>query len=147
MSDVIKTLHDELESTITSLFPEKKSSPYQFDISKNANKQSVNIYAIRPGSFRNLPYTNRVVSCEQFYKVEFARSYNNKPGSDEDLKSKIFDLSKDITVLANAGLRSKFGIARVLLASDFSASEPNINEDNNVVSIVLEFTIKYKLED
>jgi len=146
VSSIVADICTELDNTMKDLFPNKVRSKYQWDITQNAHKKNEQIYSIRPLSLERVAGVTKNVTIDHTFSVTLMNSYNDSPSNDNDLNDVILGLYDDVSELWNAAFRSNFGIQRVLVVSDFSCLEPNIDFQNKTVSIEISFTIKYRTE-
>lgn len=144
---IAKDLHDYLELRLVSLLPTYKAVPFFY--SQDENNRLLNKgYAIKLGSIQSTTGTNMSLTKDQDYQIELTQKWAPKKGQgDLDLREKIFNISGDIEKLS-ADLYRRTGsidTASLLIISPLDVSEPDIDNDNNLVTLTLTLNVKYRV--
>jgi hypothetical protein len=143
VSDVITYLTEQVNSTL----PLSKPMPYTYLPEAN-DRVTENNFAIRVAGANFTEGTNSHLTIDHNFIVDLSRKYGLKKSSgDEDLRDKINLLAADIQLLYKtlARRRGSAGSTYIILISPVDVSEPNIDNDNNLVTLTLTLTIKYRV--
>jgi hypothetical protein len=144
--NIVKDITDQLKSQIATLFPLRSESRYIWSIDSNSYRTNKNLYAVRPSSGLNVTGTNRTVTIDQTFEVVLSTEFKNKGDNDASLNDAIMALYEDHEALYRLAFQRNLNISRVLVVNQVDLADPEIDNDNNIVSISSRFNIKYRTE-
>jgi hypothetical protein len=146
VSSIVETIYTDLKTQILAALPARYESRYVWDPARNPSTANSSIFMIRPQGATSANTTNRAITLDHSFDVILSTSYKNIKETDTPLRNAIFALHEDHETIYRFAFLSNFGIPRVLLVSTVDIAEPDIDEENGVVSIVATYTIKYRTE-
>jgi len=121
--------------------------PYAYNLALNDRLADKN-FCTRVGSASTTDGTNRAVTFDHDIEVILSQKWLPKRGQgDSDLREKISDISEDLETVYKELYKRPFALdsAALLLIAPLDLSEPDIDEDNNLVSITLTLNVKYRV--
>lgn len=135
-----------LEGQVNSLLPTAKAMPYMYGLESN-DRLGDNAYSITVGGASVVEGTTRAITFDHDFNVSLSRKYLPKKGGDSDLREKINSISSDIETLYKTLARrsGNAGTTLMLLISPVDVSEPAVDNDNNLVTLTLTLTVKYRV--
>jgi hypothetical protein len=143
---IVSDIIDAIESQINSILPEYKKAAFVYDLGLNNRKQAKKVYAIKPGSASNVTGSTMTITLDHDFDVTLSDIYNPKNDSDSSLQDKVLEMHEDIEELYKVLFQRKLGLVKVLVVQVVDISEPDIDNDNNTVSLTVTFSIKYRKE-
>lgn len=136
-----------LNTKVVELLPTAKKLPYQYLQDYNDRIADHN-YAIKVGEANPASGTNNAITLDHNFIVDLSRRYTPKKGSgDADAEDAILELFGEAeTLYKNLARRAvSLGSCSVLLISPLDVSEPSIDNDNNLVTVTLTLTVRYRV--
>jgi hypothetical protein len=145
MSDYTSQIITAIEGRIDALTSYEKLR-YYFDRQKNDNRSSLTGYAVLPGSIS--PSDNRLIKTimvDQEFQIVLMDQYRNDAKSDTSIQAKIKDLfDKQNTILTDLA-SSKIGLSGLVLVTDLiGIDQPEVNEENKTVELIMNIVVKYR---
>jgi hypothetical protein len=142
----VEEIKNAIEAYVASLAPTYQKSQYIWDSSLNSDSKTKAYYAVRPGASSFVNGTCRTITLDQDFTLEIGDNYRNKKDDDWDADGKIYDIYQIHETIYKAVMMDNFGIPRVLVVSDFSLNDPQVDKENKSVKIEATFTVKYRME-
>jgi len=136
-----------LESKIEELLPSYKPMPFMYLPELNERLQVKN-YAIRVGSASTTEGTNRAVTFDHSISIDLSQRFEPKKSQgDKDLRDKISVISNDIQTLYKELYRRPGALASatLMVIAPLDLSEPTVDNENNLVSLTLTLSVKYRV--
>lgn len=146
MSATVYDIKIAIENYVTAIAPTYQKSQYVWDSSLNSDSKTKAYYAVRPGSGTFIAGTCRTVTLEQDFTLEIGDVYRNKKDNDADADEKIYDIYLIHETIYKAVMMDNFNVPRVLVVSNFTLDDPQVDKENKSVKIEATFTIKYRME-
>jgi hypothetical protein len=146
VSNLVKDIRDGLENLIESTCPNFKKSRYIWDFQLNNERTSGDIYAVRPNSGSSTTGTNKTITINQTFEVLLSSKFKNVSDKDSALDLVIMGLYEEHEKLEKVLFQRNINIARVLVVESIDLSSPDIDNDNNSVTITASYVIKYRNE-
>ena len=143
VATIVEGIYSEIEATI----PVYARAKFVWELDKNTDRKPM--CAVRPGAGRNVEGANRAITVDQDFEAVLIRPYKPVGGvSDNDLDAQILQLQGDQEALWRVVFQRRFGAspAVVLLVSIVDIAAPEIDNDNNTVSVAVTFTVKYRTQ-
>lgn len=142
----VEQIKNAIEAYISAFATNYQKSQYVWDPTLNSDSKTKAYYAIRPraGSFAS--GTCRTVTVDQDFTLEIGDSYRNKKDDDSDADGKIYDIYQIHETIYKAVMMDNFAVPRVLVVSDFTLDDPQVDKENKSVKIEATFTVKYRME-
>jgi hypothetical protein len=143
----VSEIIDLIEAKLVILLPTYKQLPFVYNPELNERNNSKS-YGVRIGSGSSVSGTNNSVTVDHSIPIDLVQKYAPKVSNgDKDLRDKIKDLSDDIEILYKDLYRRPGAIASatLLLIAPVDVSEPVIDNDNNLVTITLTLSVKYRV--
>ena len=144
MPSVAETIIDQIEVHINTLLPDYKKSPFVYALELNNRKTSSQVYSIRPGSALNVQSNTRAITLDQVFEVYLSRSFVKSNQNDESLQRKILEISEDHETLYREVFLRRLTGGEVLIVQGVDILDPEIDFENDFVSITASYTIKYR---
>lgn len=144
---VLNDLTDKLNDKVEALLPDYKPMPYVYNLELNDRLADKN-YGIRVGSATTTDGTNRAVTFDHDVEVILSQKWLPKRGEgDSDLRQKINDISGDLETVYKELYKRPFALnsASLLIIAPLDLSAPEVDNDNNLVSITLTLSVKYRV--
>jgi hypothetical protein len=139
---------DLIEDRLTTLLPDYKIAPFVYNYELN-ERLAVKNYGIRVAGASSIPGTNKAVTLDQSVQIDLTQRYEPKKSfGDKDLRDKIGLISADIETLYKDLYRRPGSVpsAHLLLIAPIDLSEPNVDNNNNFVTITLTLSVKYRVQ-
>jgi len=140
---VVTGLYVEAEAVI----PEYKKAPHVWLREKNTDKKP--LIAVRPGSGASTSGTNRAVTIDQSFEVELTRTWKPQAGlKGSDLDAQILQMQEDQEKVWRRIFQRRFNAepSVVLVVSAFDISSPEVDNENNTVSLLVTYQVVYRSE-
>jgi hypothetical protein len=144
---ILGDIVDKIEDKINSLLPTYKPFPFVYDYELNDRINDKN-YGIRLGTGESISGMTNAVTMDQNVEVFLTQRYSPKKAQgDMDLRVKISDISGDLETLYKELYRRPMAItsASLLIIAPLDLSAPEIDNDNNLVTITLTLSVKYRV--
>jgi hypothetical protein len=135
-----------MKAQIGTELPNRVESRYIWALEANSYRGNKNLYAVRPGAAFNVAGTNRTVTIDQNFEIILSSEFKNKGDNDAALDEVILGLYEDHEKLYPLMFQRNFNIQRVLVVNQVALSAPEIDNDNNIVSVTASFNVKYRTE-
>lgn len=136
-----------VEDRVQTLLVDYKPAPFVYNPELNERNAS-KVFGVRMGSGSSVSGTNNSVTLDHEILVDLSQKYGPKKNEgDKDLRVKVADISTDIETIFKELYRRPGAVAsaQLLLISPLDVSEPNVDNDNNLVTITLTLTVKYRV--
>ena len=146
MPNIVLDITNQMIAQVQATLPARSESKYIWSIDANSYRTNKNIFCVRPGSAINVLGTNRTVTLDQSFEILLSTEFKNKADNDTSLDDAIFALYEDHEKLYPLMFQRNFNIPRVLVVNQVELDAPDIDNDNNIVSITARFTVKYRTE-
>jgi hypothetical protein len=144
---VISELLDLVEDKVQALLPTYKPMPFTYDIELNDRINNKN-YGVRLGSASSTPGLNRCVTIDHNVEIDLTQRWEPKKSiGDKHLRDCIKDISNDLETIYKELYRrpGSLSSATLLLIAPLDLSAPTIDNDNNLVTITLTLSVKYRV--
>jgi len=144
---VIGEILQSIEEKVNELIPSYKQMPFVYNLELNDRLQEKN-YAIQLGNANTINGTNRAVTFDHNIDLILCQKYSPKKGyGDKDLRDKIAEISGDLELVYKELYRRPLSIpsASLLVIAPLDLSAPDIDNDNNLVTISLTLAVKYRV--
>jgi hypothetical protein len=144
---IVKEIIDDMYARLDVILPTHIVLPFQYDADLNdriANKA----ISIRVGGSETIAGVNKFITMSHTFSIGLYYRYENKKGAgDRDLRDKINDSHSDIeTVYKEFYRRPMTAISgQVIVVQPLSIAEPDVNAENNYVSVVLDIGVQYRV--
>ena len=141
VTDIITGLETRLAAVLTTYAPLR----YYFDLSKNDYTGNNNRYAVVPKAIESQAGVIRSVTVNQDFQIVLTNGYRNNPKSDTDLQAVVKELYDKMDDVLNDLFLTKLGVPSIVLLVTLSGiEEPEILEDNKVIALRMNLTIRYR---
>jgi hypothetical protein len=144
---VVNDLMSKLLVKVEVLLPQYKQMPYVYDLELNDRLADKN-FGVRLGSATTTDGTNKSVTFDHSIEVILSQKWLPKRGDgDSDLRQKISDISGDLETVYKELYKRPFALnsAALLIIAPLDLSAPEVDNDNNLVSITLTLSVKYRV--
>jgi hypothetical protein len=144
---IIKEIIDDMYAKLAVILPTHLVLPFQYDAALN-DRISNKALSITVGNASTIPGVNKFITMTHTFSIGLYYRFDNKKGAgDKDLRDKINDAHGDIeTVYKEFYRRPMSAISgQVLVVQPLDIAEPDINTDDNYVSIVLNIGVQYRV--
>lgn len=143
---IVRDILGALDSKVSEILPTYNKSVYVYDLDKNNRKAMKKIYAIRTQAGTSTSGVLQSVTMSQDFEVILSDIYQPKGDNDRDIETKILSIHDDIEKLYKEIYQKRLDLssAQVLLVELVDITAPEIDIDNNYVSIGLTFKVKYR---
>lgn len=144
---VLNDLTSKLDVKVQALLSLYKQMPYVYNLELNDRLADKN-YGIRVGSATTADGTNKSVTFDHDIEVILSQKWLPKRGDgDSDLRQKINDISGDLETVYKELYKRPFALnsAHLLIIAPLDLSAPEVDNDNNLVSITLTLSVKYRV--
>jgi hypothetical protein len=88
--------------------------------------------------------TNKTVTIRQTFDVVLSSDFKNVGDNDAALQEAVLTLTDDAETLYSYAFYRHFDIQRVLLVNAVDLSSPEIDNENNIVSMTVSFSVTYR---
>jgi hypothetical protein len=143
---IVSEILTAIDSKVSSILPNYKKAKFNYILEANNRVGSKKIYAIRPSSGRSVIGVTMTATFDHDFEVILSDIYQVKNDSDADLGDRITQLHSDLELLYRDLYQKRLNLtsAQVLLVQLVDLSVPEIDNDNDSVSITATFTVKYR---
>jgi hypothetical protein len=138
-----------IEGKVQTLLPAYKVMPFVYALELNDRLADKN-YGVKLGSASTISGTNHAATFDHNVEIDLTARYEPKKTSgDMDLRNKINLLSDDIETLYKEFYRrpGSLASASLLVIAPVDLSEPKIDNDNNLVTVTLTLSVKYRVSN
>jgi len=142
---IVREIRDAFNTQIESILPSYSRSKYKWSFADNNKPNSKSIYAVRIGSAGTISGTNQTITQERLFEVLLSNRFESKGDNDNDLDEKIIQLIDDHEALQVELYRRKLNISRVLVINAIDITEPEIDNENNIVTMTATYTVRFRL--
>lgn len=146
MSSYVKKITDAIEAKIISTLPGFSKSRYIWSIENNNTKTNNKVFRVIPESAQSVEGTMRTLTIEQKITVFLTTSFVNRNGEDQALCDAIEELYSSLELITNEAMKKHFDFNRILNVVGVDISAPEIDNNNDIVSIGATYTILYRTE-
>lgn len=143
----ISEILDLVEDKVATLLPDYKAMPFVYELDLNDRLASKN-YGVRLGSASTIAGTNHAATFDHAVEIDLTQRYEPKKATgDSDLRAKISLISSDIETLYKEFYRRPGSLtsASLLVIAPVDLSAPNIDNNNNLITITLTLSVKYRV--
>jgi len=146
VANIVNEITEALKMQIGTALPTRSESRYKWSLENNSFKTNSNLYCLRPGSASSVAGTNRTITIDQTFDLILSTEFKNKGDNDTALNDAIFSLYEDHETVYKLWFQRNLNISRVLVVDSVALTEPDIDNENNIVSITSSFNVKYRTE-
>lgn len=145
MANLVEQIVNAFESSMaTELGATYSELKYKQDVEKNNFKTNNKRYGVLPLGYSQADGVVKSFTAEQVFQVILTHGYVNKTDSTNQ-ESKTFLLFDKMSEVYKLAMLKKLGISSVILSvSDLSVDDPEYLEDNDLIVLRGNFTIKYR---
>lgn len=141
VTDIVESVKTEVET----LLPTYKELPFSYVPELNSRLADKN-YALRLGAANTATTTNNAITFDHTVYLDLSSRFELKKNTgDKELAERILGLHTDIETLYKYFYKRTGLTSKVMLISPIDLSEPNIDNDNNLVTVTLTLTVKYRV--
>lgn len=136
-----------IEGKLATILPTYKAMPFVYDFDLN-DRLASKCYGVRVGSASSTSGTNNSITLDQNISIDLAQRFEPKKAQgDKDLREKIGLISSDLEKVYKELYRRPGALtsASLLVIAPLDLSEPNIDNDSNLVTITLTLSVKYRV--
>jgi hypothetical protein len=136
-----------VEDRVQDLLPAYSPAPFVYDLAAN-NRKNDKIFGVRLGSSTSSAGLNSWITIDTSIGVDLSQKFlPKKAEGDESLRDKIAELTGDIETIYKTLYRRAGALdsASLILIAPVDVSEPNIDNDNNLVTLTLTLSVKYRV--
>lgn len=138
-----------IETKVQALLPTYKVMPFVYSLELN-DRLAVKNYGVKLGSASTISGTNNAATFDHSVEIDLTARYEPKKSSgDLDLRDKINLLNDDLETLYKEFYRRPGALASasLLVIAPVDLSEPRIDNDNNLVTVTLTLSVKYRVSN
>ena len=146
MSSFVKNITDAIETKLATVIPTFTKSKYVWSVANNNTKTSKNIFRVIPGAASSIEGTLRTITMSQKFTVFLTSTFGNKNSSDEILQDEIEAIYVALDLVTAEAYQRRFGTVRIMSVQAVELTEPEIDNENDNVSIGATYTINYRME-
>jgi hypothetical protein len=146
VSSYVKQITNSLEARILTLVPTFKKSPYVWSVEKNNAKTSNKIFRVIPDAAQSVDGTLRTLTISQKFTVFLTTNFANKNISDQSQQDETESLYAAIEILNLDAMKRHFAISRIMSVSGIEMTAPEIDQDNDTVTIGASYNVLYRME-
>jgi hypothetical protein len=144
----IQQIVDGIEAVIVANTTGYQKSKYSFDLTQNNLRTSKKVYAVRPKAASPTSSAIKAWTLDQEFEIVLSDEFVNKDKSDSATSTALYGLYTDLEEIGKKILITKLGLSNFVLAvQTMDISEPDIDNDNNIVTITSTVVIKFKNGD
>ena len=146
MSTIVKDIVDAIKTIIAATLPATYAElDYVVEPDKNNYKTNRFRYGVLPLSGESQGGIAKHVNVNQLFEIILTTSFINKSQSDNNQRSKTFDLYEKQWDITKALFTTKLGLpTRVLNVNNLSLSEPEYLDDDHVVVLRFSLSVLYR---
>lgn len=144
MSNLVEQILDaiELEVKTETGFTKLK---YNYNLELNDSIKNGQRFGVRPKEASVADGLNKVYTVDQVFTVTLVLGYESNAQSDATLQTRVKTLYNKMDEVIKAMHLNKAGLPSIILVVNLdSIAEPEINEENKIVSLSADFIIKYR---
>lgn len=146
MSSYVKQISDAIEAKLAVLLTSFTKAPYVWDLSANNVKTSKNAFRVVPGDASSVEGSLRTITMNQKFTVFLTTNFINKDSCDLVLQAAIESLYESLELVTNEAMQRRFAIARIMNVASVELSAPEIDRENNTVTIGATYSVFYRME-
>lgn len=122
-------------------------APFRYDFQKNNKNRSTNIYAVRIGESNSISGTNQTLTQDRTFEVYLSTRFGRNGSDDIAIDNAIISLIDMHELISVQLFRRELVItsARLLVVDAIDISSPEIDNDNDIVSILATYSMKFRL--
>ena len=125
--------------------PTYSALKYYYDISKNDFKGNTLRYGVIPKSADSEVGVVRAVTITQEFQIILTDDYRNTPKNDQSLQSNIKALYDKMDDVLHSLYMTKLGVPSIVLLTTLNGiEEPEILEENKVVALRMNISVRYR---
>lgn len=145
MSNIVEQIVDAFETEVASILGGTyKELRYKYDIEQNNFNTNDKRYGVRPLFGETVSGVLCHYTMDQEFEVTITRRFTNKY-NDDSLQTAVLETADKFDDIFKSIKSSKLGIPSiVILVSGFTMDEPEIFDENNVVALRANFTVRYR---
>ena len=143
---IVQDILTALDTKVSSLLPTYKKAKFTFDLAQNNRVSAKKIYGIRVDSGKSVTGITMSATFDQDFQVILSDIYQPKNDTDNNIADIINQLHSDTEIIYRDLYQKRLDLtsAQVLLVQLVDLSPPEIDTDNNSVSLIATFTVKYR---
>ena len=122
-------------------------APFRYDFAKNNKNKAKDIYAVRIGESNTVSGTNQTITQDRTFEVYLSTRFGQNGSSDIQIDEAIIALIDKHELISVQLFRRELQItsARLLVVDAIDISAPEIDNDNDTVSILATYSMKFRL--
>lgn len=141
VGDIISAFETRVATILGAGWNELK---YKYDIAQNNYKQNKQKYGVIPLSGSTVDGIMTYYTMEQDFRLILTDGFVND-FDDTSLQASVADLTNKLDDIYKDLYSSKLGIpSTVIVVSSFTIEQPEVLDDNNVIVMQADFTIRYR---
>jgi hypothetical protein len=145
MSSLVSTIITGIETRLAAVLTTYDPLRYYFDLEKNDYAGNNSRYAVIPKEVESQAGVVRSVTVNQGFQIVLTSGYRNNPKSDTDLQAVVKDLYDKMDDVLNDLFLTKLGAPSVVLLLTLNGiEEPEILEENKVIALRMNLTVRYR---
>lgn len=145
MATIIEQINTAIgDRIIAKIGPAYKELDYILDVAKNKFSKNNKRFGVRPLTAESIDTITNTYTADQPFEIILTHGFINQ-SNDKDQRAKVFLLTDRIDVLLKDIIKSKVGLNNIILKmNEFSILEPEFLEEDKVVIIRLQITVRYR---
>jgi hypothetical protein len=122
-------------------------APFRYDFQKNNKNRSSNIYAVRIGESNTVSGTNQTITQDRTFEVYLSTRFGRNGSDDSAIDNAIISLIDQHELISVQLFRRELQVtsARLLVVDSIDISNPEIDNENDIVSILATYSMKFRL--
>ena len=145
MSTLVTDIITFLEAQIAIAVPTYSKLNYVYDPEKEDNRGASLTYGVTPGGFSQNNLNLQSYAVDQTFNITLVNKFKStKLSSDSNLQSLIIDMQDKCHDIFKQIKQAAPGSTQIRHIYEVNLEEPEINNDNHIVSMRMSFTVKYQ---
>lgn len=146
MSSYVKQITDSIEAKLAILLTSYSKAAFVWDLASNNAKTSKNAFRVIPGEASSVEGSMRTITLSQKFTVYLTTNFINKESNDLVQQAAIEELYNSLEIVTNEAMQRRFAIARIMSVSGVEMTAPEIDQENNTVTIGAAYSVFYRME-
>lgn len=135
-----------MEARLLVIIPTFTKAPYVWSVNNNNSKTSKNIFRVIPDAAQSVDGTLRTVTISQKFTVFLTTNFANKNTSDVVLQNEIENIYTALQVVTLDAMQRHFAINRLMSVPSMEMTAPEIDHDNDTITIGASYSVLYRME-
>lgn len=144
MGSIVQSVVDELKTSFATTLPTYGESKHVYGLDKNSFRHNALLFSVKPAGYRNVAGPTKSLFIDGDFDLVLSTEYKNKNQTDEALRDAIEALHEAHEIVYKEWFFKSWGATRVLKVNELAVDAPEVDEENNVVSITARYNIKYR---